>query len=113
MVGKPSASAFQNFLEIENQLNIKKVIGRNVWMCFVSNASTYRALNALEILMPYVNSVNIYVSLCLRVQNRRRKAKSATQFQHVPYSVMVFFSYFNMVFDMVFNTPNINIFNTP
>ena len=26
---------------------------------------------------------------------------------------MVFFSYFNMVFNMVFNTPNINIFNTP
>ena len=26
---------------------------------------------------------------------------------------MVFFSYFNTIFDMVFNTPNINIFNTP
>ena len=30
MVEKPSVSAFQNFLRIENQLNIKKVIGRNV-----------------------------------------------------------------------------------
>ena len=35
MVEKPSASAFQNFLQIENQLNIKKVIGRNVLMCFL------------------------------------------------------------------------------
>ena len=30
MVEKPSVSAFQNFLRIENQLNIKKVIDRNV-----------------------------------------------------------------------------------
>ena len=30
MVEKPSVSAFQNFLRIENWLNIKKVIGRNV-----------------------------------------------------------------------------------
>ena len=35
MVEKPSVSAFQNFLQIENRLNIKKVIGRNMWMCFV------------------------------------------------------------------------------
>ena len=60
MAEKPSASASQNFLQIENQLNIKKVMGRNVWMCFVSTASTHIALNALEILMPYVNSVSIY-----------------------------------------------------
>ena len=39
MVEKPSVSAFQNFLQIENRLNIKKVIGRNVWMCFVSTVS--------------------------------------------------------------------------
>ena len=30
MVEKPTVSAFENFLRIENQLNIKKVIGRNV-----------------------------------------------------------------------------------
>ena len=60
MVEKLLVSAFQNFLLIENQLNIKKVIGRNVWMCFVSATSVYIALNALEILMPYVDSVNIY-----------------------------------------------------
>ena len=30
MIEKPSISAFQNFLRIENQLNIKKVMGRNV-----------------------------------------------------------------------------------
>ena len=35
MSEKPSVSAFQNFLWIENRLNIKKVMGRNVWMCFV------------------------------------------------------------------------------
>ena len=37
MVEKPSVSAFQNFLQIENPLNIKKVMGRNVWMCFDSS----------------------------------------------------------------------------
>ena len=37
MVEKPWVSAFQNFLWIENQLNIKKVMGRNVWMCFDSS----------------------------------------------------------------------------
>ena len=40
MVEKPLVSAFQNFLQIENRLNIKKVMGRNVWMCFVSTVST-------------------------------------------------------------------------
>ena len=40
MVEKPLVSAFQNFLRIENQLNIKKVIGRNMCMCFVSTVST-------------------------------------------------------------------------
>ena len=37
MVEKPWVSAFQNFLRIENLLNIKKVMGRNVWMCFDSS----------------------------------------------------------------------------
>ena len=36
MVEKPSVSAFQNFLQIESQLNIKKVMGKTMWMCFVS-----------------------------------------------------------------------------
>ena len=60
MVEKPSVSAFQNFLRIENRLNIKKVMGRNVWMHFVLAALTYIALNALEILMPSVDSVDTY-----------------------------------------------------
>ena len=30
MVEKPTVSAFQNFLRIENRLNIKKVIGKYV-----------------------------------------------------------------------------------
>ena len=58
MVDKPLVSPFQNFLRIENRLNIKKVMGTNVWMCFVSTALI--ALNLLEILMPSVNSVNTY-----------------------------------------------------
>ena len=37
MVEKLLVSAFQNFLQIENWLNIKKVMGRNVWMCFDSS----------------------------------------------------------------------------
>ena len=40
MVEKPSVSAFQNFLQIENRLNIKKVMGKNVWIYFVSTVST-------------------------------------------------------------------------
>ena len=40
MVEKPLVLAFQNILWIENQLNIKKVMGKNVWMCFVSTVST-------------------------------------------------------------------------
>ena len=35
MVEKPAVSAFQNFLWIENWLNIKKIMGRNVWMVFL------------------------------------------------------------------------------
>ena len=61
MVEKSEYSAFQNFLRIENQLNIKKIMGRNVWMCFVSTALTYIALNELEILTSSVDSVNIYI----------------------------------------------------
>ena len=40
MVEKPQVSAFQNFLRIENPLNIKKVMGRNVWMCFDSSINS-------------------------------------------------------------------------
>ena len=57
---KALSLSFPNFLRIENWLNIKKVMGRYVWMCFVSNALTHIALNALEILMPSVNIVNMY-----------------------------------------------------
>ena len=40
VVEKLSVSAFQNFLQIENWLNFKKVMDRNMWMCFVSTVST-------------------------------------------------------------------------
>ena len=40
MVEKPWVSALQNFLRIENPLNIKKVMGRNVWMCFDSSINS-------------------------------------------------------------------------
>ena len=56
----PESQLSKTFLQIENPLNIKKVMGRNVWMCFVSTVLTYIAFNALEILMPSVYSVNIY-----------------------------------------------------
>ena len=36
MAEKPLVSAFQNLLQIENRLNIKKVMGRSMWMCFIS-----------------------------------------------------------------------------
>ena len=57
----PQSQLSKTFLQIENWLNIKKVMGRNVWMCFVSTVSTYIALNALEILVPSVDRVNIYI----------------------------------------------------
>ena len=35
MVGKVYVSAFQNFLQVENRLNIKKVMSKNVFvLCF-------------------------------------------------------------------------------
>ena len=45
-VGKPEVSAFQNFKWIENWLNIKKVISKNVCISFALTASTQIALNA-------------------------------------------------------------------
>ena len=57
---KALSLSFPKLLRIENRFNIKKVMGRNIWMCFVLTASTYIALNALEILVPYVDSINIY-----------------------------------------------------
>ena len=51
MVEKPSVSVFQNFLWIENRLNIKKVMGRNMWRCFVLTVLTWIALNALGIIV--------------------------------------------------------------
>ena len=57
MVEKPSVSAFQNFLQIENRLNIKKVMGRNVWMCFVSTASTY-SIQCITCFDLHIDSVN-------------------------------------------------------
>ena len=60
MVKKPLVSAFQNIFLIANWLNIKKVMDRNMWMCFVLTALTYIALNALKILIPCVDSFDIY-----------------------------------------------------
>ena len=58
-------SAFQNFLQIENWLNIKKVMGRNVCTCFVSTVLTYIAMNALEIPKTCVNSIDIQSIECI------------------------------------------------
>ena len=50
---KALSLSFPNIFWIENWLNIKKVMGRNVWMCFVLTVLTLIALNALEILALY------------------------------------------------------------
>ena len=58
MIEKPSVSAFQNFLWIENQLNIKKVMGRNVLMCFDSTIDSLDKLfNALRALI-FVSTIS-------------------------------------------------------
>ena len=36
----PQSQLSKTFLRIENQLNIKKVMGKNMWICFVSTVST-------------------------------------------------------------------------
>ena len=59
MVEKLSLS-FPKLFWIENWLNIKKVMGRNVYMSFVSTVSTYIALNALHALILCLDSVNIH-----------------------------------------------------
>ena len=50
----------KTFFWIENQLNTKKVMGRNVCMCFVLTVSTYIALNALHALILCLDSVDIH-----------------------------------------------------
>ena len=73
MVEKPLVSAFQNFLQIENKLNIKKVMGRNVWMCLVDSVN----IGSTECIR--------YVLLRLRVQNRRKKWNFLLNFRTVAY----------------------------
>ena len=63
MVEKPLVSAFQNFLWIENRLNIKKVMGRNVWMCFDSSID---CLDKLSI--QYIVFYSIFVSTVLTIK---------------------------------------------
>ena len=65
-------SQFSKLFQIENRLNIKKVMGRNVWMCFVLTASTYISWNALEILMPYVNTVDICLTSVMRAKLKEK-----------------------------------------
>ena len=57
MVEKPSVWAFQNFNQIENCSNIKKA---KMCMSFVLTVLTEIALNALEILMSCINSIDIH-----------------------------------------------------
>ena len=58
MVGKPLVPAFQN-------LNIRKIMGRNVGMYFVLTVSIYIALNALHALILCLDSVNIHNIQCI------------------------------------------------
>ena len=57
---KPRVSAFQNFLRIENPLNIKKVMGRNVWMCFDSsiNSLDKNSIQCIACFDPCIDSVD-------------------------------------------------------
>ena len=60
MVEKPSVSAFQNFFRIENQLNNKKVMGRNGWMCFDSGIDSLNkhSIQCIACFDLHINSVN-------------------------------------------------------
>ena len=60
MVKKPWVSAFQNFLRIQNPLNIKKVMGMNVWMCFDSsiNSLDKHSIQCIACFDPCINSVD-------------------------------------------------------
>ena len=59
MVEKLSVSAFQNFIRIENQLNIKKVMSKNVYVLCIN----YVEIDSIECIRnPYscINSINIH-----------------------------------------------------
>ena len=60
MVEKPSVSAFQNFLQIENQLNIKKVMGKNMWMCFCIDSVDIDSIECIRDPCPVSKSIDIY-----------------------------------------------------
>ena len=44
----PQSQLSKTFLQIENWLNIKKVIGRNVWMCFVINCFNIYSIECIR-----------------------------------------------------------------
>ena len=44
MVGKPKVSVFQNFFRIENPLNIKEVMGKNVCVIFWTSFEAFDQL---------------------------------------------------------------------
>ena len=52
------------FLQIENRLNIKKVMGRNVWMCFVSTVSTYSLGHCIQSRVEFSHLITLYTVLC-------------------------------------------------
>ena len=57
---RPESQLSKTFFWIVNLLNIKKVMGRNVWMCFVLTVLTYIALYALHALILCLDSVDIH-----------------------------------------------------
>ena len=60
MVEKPSVSTFQSFFWIENHVNIKKVMGRYVWMCFDSSIDSLdkHCIQYIACFDLYINSVD-------------------------------------------------------
>ena len=58
MVGKPYVPAFQNFLWVENPLNIKKVMSKNMFVIFWAS---FEAFDQLFIFITLFNTFDMKV----------------------------------------------------
>ena len=69
MVGKPSVSASQNFLRIENQLIIKKVMSINVCVCSFLIFDTFdiHSITALRCIWSIFNTFDIALISCINL----------------------------------------------
>ena len=67
----PQSKLSKTFLRIENQLNTKKVMGRNVWMCFVLTVSTYSLGHCIQSRVEFSHLITLYTVLCKSHQCRQ------------------------------------------